>query len=429
MRTWGRKGLWSHAEFPKLWIGETVSLLGSQVTLLALPLTASVMLQASPLQMGVLGASQTIPFLLFGLIAGVWVDRLRRRPIMLVADVGRALLLATIPTAAILGVLHLEQLLVVAFTVGILDVFFGLAYASFLPSLVSRDELPEGNAKLALSAEVARVAGPGLAGALVQVLSAPIAVGVDAASFLVSALALMRINAKEPPPVPASGRRGAWVEMREGFQTVLTQPTLRTLIGTVGVSNLGDGVLFGSGLYVLYTTRELGFEPAALGGIMAGVGVGGLIGAALAGPVTRRWGIGATFLGAQLVWGASYLGAAVVAGPPRLAAVLLAATFALTGVINPIAGANATTLRQAVVADRLQGRVTAIARAFMWTCVTIGAIGGGVAAERIGMRSTIAIAGCLPLLGFLWLLLSPIRHLRQLPGLVSSPVALPAEVP
>jgi len=230
-----RKGLWGHPEFPKLWIGETISLLGSQVTVLSLPLAASIVLQATPFQMGVLGASQTIPFLLFGLVAGVWVDRLRRRPIMLIADVGRAVLLTTIPIAAVLGMLRLEQLLIVAFAVGVLDVFFGLAYASFLPSVVRREELSEGNAKLALSAEVARVAGPGLAGILVQVLSAPIAVAVDAASFLVSAFALTRIKASEPPPVPASERQSVWTEIGEGLRAVTAQPILRTLVGVVGL--------------------------------------------------------------------------------------------------------------------------------------------------------------------------------------------------
>ena len=423
-----RKGLWGHPEFPKLWIGETISLLGSQVTVLSLPLAASIVLQATPFQMGVLGASQTIPFLLFGLVAGVWVDRLRRRPIMLIADVGRAVLLTTIPIAAVLGMLRLEQLLIVAFAVGVLDVFFGLAYASFLPSVVRREELSEGNAKLALSAEVARVAGPGLAGILVQVLSAPIAVAVDAASFLVSAFALTRIKASEPPPVPASERQSVWTEIGEGLRAVTAQPILRTLVGVVGLSNRATGSC-SVAVYVLYATRELGLEPVALGGIMAGVGVGGLIGAALAGPVTRRWGIGGTFLGAQLLWGGSYLGAAFVGGPPPLAATVLAATFAITGMVNPIAGANATTLRQAVVAERLQGRVTAIARVVMWTCVTIGAVAGGVSAERIGIRPTIAISGCPPLLGFVRLLFSPVRHLRNVPGSISPPVALSLEVP
>ena len=179
---------------------------------------------------------------------------------------------------------------------------------------------------------------------------------------------------------------------------------------------------------MLYATRELGLEPAALGGIMAGLGVGGLLGAALAGPVTRRWGIGATFLGAQLLWGGAYLGAAFVAGPPLVAAIWLGTAFAITGMINPIAGANATTLRQAVVADRLQARVTAIARVVLWTCVTAGAIAGGALAERIGIRSTIAISGTVPILGFLWLLFSPVRRLREVPGSSSGPVPASLEL-
>jgi predicted MFS family arabinose efflux permease len=294
---------------------------------------------------------------------------------------------------------------------------------------VHRDELSEGNAKLALSAEVARVAGPGIAGALVQVFTAPVAVAVDAASFLVSAFALTRINAIEPPPIPASERQRLLAELRDGFRAVMASPILRTLIGTVGLSNLGDGLLFGSSLYVLYATRELGLEPAALGGIMAGLGVGGLLGAAMAGPVTRRWGIGATFLGAQLLWGGSYLGVAVVAGPPPVAAIWLGTAFAITGMINPIAGANATTLRQAVVSDHLQGRVTANARVVLWTCVTAGAIAGGALAERIGIRSTIAISGTLPILGFLWLLSSPVRLLHQVPSSSTGRVAAAMERP
>lgn len=406
--------LWRHPEFRKLWLGETVSLLGSQVTLLALPLTASIVLQATPLQMGVLGASQTVPFLLFGLVVGVWVDRLRRRPIMLVADIGRAVLLATIPLAAISGVLHLEHLLIVAFGVGVLDVFFSLAYASFLPSVVARDELPEGNARLALSAEVARVAGPGAAGILVQIVTAPVAIAVDAASFVVSALALRRINANEPPPVRSSEREGVWREIGEGWRAVTSRPVLRTLVAVVSVSNLGDGILFGGGLYVLYATRELDLEPAALGAIMAGVGVGGLIGAALASPVNRLFGVGVVFIGAQLLWGGSYVLAGLVSGPPATASVLLAATFAITGTVNPVAGANATTLRQAYAPDRLQGRVTAIARVAMWTSVTLGAILGGALSERIGLRPTVVLSGCFPLLGFVWLVFSPVRQLRKL---------------
>ena len=419
---WPRHGLWRHSEFLKLWSGETISLLGSQVTLLALPLTASIVLQASPFQMGVLGASQTVPFLLLGLFAGVWVDRLRRRPIMLIADLGRAVLLATIPLSALAGVLRLEQLLLVAFGVGIFDVFFGVAYASFLPSLVRREQLAEGNAKLALSAEVARVAGPGLAGVLVQLVSAPLAIGADAASFLISTLALARIQANEPPPVPAPERRSVWAEIGEGLRAVVDHPILRPLVGVIGLGNLGDGLLFGSGLYVLFATRELGMEPAALGGVMAGLGVGGLVGAALAGPVTRLWGIGVTFVTAQLLWGASFLAAAFVTGPPPVAGVLLAAAFAITGIVNPIAGTNATTLRQAVAPDRLQGRITATARVVLWSSVTIGALAGGILAERIGLRATIALSGVLPLLGSVWLLLSPVRQLRQVSSTAASSV-------
>jgi MFS family permease len=281
--------------------------------------------------------------------------------------------------------------------------------------VVRRDELAEGNAKLALSAEVARVSGPGLAGTLVQVLSAPVALVMDAATFLISALCLARIEAREPTSQSASERRGIASEIREGAGVTTANPILRALAGASGLGNVGDGMLIGSGVAILFATRDLGLDAMALGGVMSGVGIGGLLGAAVAGPATRRWGVGVSFLAAMVLWGVSYLALAVVAGPPITAAVLMALALSLVGMVNPVAGVNAVTLRQAVTPERLRGRVTALGQVISWGGVTLGALVGGILAEQLGLRATIALAGLLPLVGFVCLWFSPVRTLREIP--------------
>src|SRR5919204_6968169 len=213
-------GLWRHREFVKLWTGQTISRLGSEISQLAIPLAAALVLHASPAQMGLLGAFEFAPFLLLSLFAGVWVDRVHRRPVLIVADVGRAIFLGSIPVAAILGVLRIEQLYVVGLLTGVLTVFFDVAYQAYLPVLVSREHLVEGNSKLEVSRSVAQIAGPGLAGGLVQAITAPMAILLDAVSFLVSALSLGLIRTPEPVPV-RDGRRRVRAEIGEGLRVVL----------------------------------------------------------------------------------------------------------------------------------------------------------------------------------------------------------------
>src|SRR5437763_4347421 len=218
-------GLWRHADFLKLWAGQTVSVFGDQIGLLALPLLAVLTLQANAAQMGILGAAERAPFLLVGLLAGVWADRLRRRPILIAADVGRALLFGSIPLAALLGLLTMPYLYLIAFLVGILTVFFDVAYQSYLPVLVSREQLVEGNSKLEISNSVSMIAGPGLAGGLVQLITAPLAILVDAAPFVLSVVPLLLKRAPEPaPPAPAE-RAPNRATIHEGVQKALCNPT------------------------------------------------------------------------------------------------------------------------------------------------------------------------------------------------------------
>src|SRR5437867_8121574 len=235
-------GLWQHPDFLKLWAGQTVSLLGSSVTGLALPLAAVLVLNATPAQMGIMRAAQYLPFLLLGLFAGVWVDRLRRRPVLILADAGRALLVGSIPVAALLGVLRIDVLYVVALLVGVLTVFFDVAYLAYVPSLVPRDSLTEGNSKLEVSRSFAGMAGPALAGALVQLVTAPVALVVDAASFLVSAASLSLIRTPEPKPAALAHGRSIWRDAGEGLRIVGGHPVLRTLAGQLATMQLAGGI-------------------------------------------------------------------------------------------------------------------------------------------------------------------------------------------
>ncbi len=408
-------GLLRKPEFLKLWLGQTISLVGSQVTQLALGLTAAAILDASPAEMGILGTLSSLPFLLFGLVAGAWADRLRRRPMLILSDVGRAVLLVSVPIAAVSGHLSLLHLDVVAFGVGTLNVVFAVAYGSFLPALVARDQLAEGNARLALSEAVSRTVGPGLAGVLIQALTAPIAIAVDAASFVVSAVSLLWIHADESPPAAAQ-RRSLWAEIHEGLQTVWRHPILRAMLGAFTLGNMGDGLF--SGISLLLLTRDLSLEPAAIGAVFAGLGIGGLFGATVSGVVTRAIGPGATLYCAMVIWGLAYAAMGLVQ-PSPIAVPVLAVLMGALGTINPIGGANSQTLRQAVTPDRLLGRVIAVGRVATWGGVALGAFAGGLLADLFGVRPVIMFGGLLPLAGGVWLVLSPIRNIRRLDSVAS----------
>jgi MFS family permease len=404
--------LWRQPDFLKLWAGQAISLLGSQVTHLAVALTAAIVLQATPAEMGLIGTLNVLPLVLFGLPAGVWVDRVRRRPLLIGADIGRAVLLATVPLAALGGRLGLPQLYLVSFGLGTFNALFAVAYGSFLPSVVSRRDLANANARLALAEAVARVTGPGLAGGLVQLVTAPVAIVVDCLTFLISALAFSAIRVRERQTVP-SRRRGVGPEIREGFGGVFGHGLLRPLFVGSNLGNVADGLVFQSGVLVLFMTRELHLEPAVVGAAFVGLGIGGVIGAALASPATRVIGLGATIVGSLGLWAAGYGGMAFVLDSPA-APIVVATLLAAIGAINPIAGANISTVRQSVTSDRLLGRVTAVVRVGAWTALTGGSLAGGLLAEVIGLRPTLLLGGILPLIGAVFLLLSPVGRLQRL---------------
>src|SRR5262245_22240204 len=247
-------GIWRNPDFVKFWVGETVSVFGSAVTALALPLTAVVVLKATPAQMGLLAAAGYVPFLLVGLLAGVWVDRFRRRPILLSADIAKAILLASIPVAAFAGHLAMGQILVVSFLSGTVSVIDAVAYQAFMPSLLPREDLVEGNSKLEVSNSVAGIAGPSIAGFLVQLVTAPIAIAVDAASFVVSAVFLIFIRTPEPPPIPQEHKRNTRRQIGEGLRAVARHPLIASVMWCGTMHNFFARMI--DALFVLYLTND-----------------------------------------------------------------------------------------------------------------------------------------------------------------------------
>jgi MFS family permease len=406
-------GLWRHPDFLKLWTGQTISVFGSGITGNALPLAALLTLGASSLQMGLLSAAGSAPVLLVGLVAGVWVDRLRRRPLLIAADLGRALLLGSIPVAALLGQLRLEHLFVVAPLAGVLTVIFDVAYQSFVPSLVRREQIVEANSKLSVSGSLAEITTPGLAGTLVQVVSAPLVILIDAVSFVVSAAFLGAIRTPEPPLAPAAQRQGLGHEIGEGLRFVLRDPVLRAFAGQAATQGF-FGSFIGA-LYALYAIRELGIGPALMGLSIGLGGLSNLVGALLVERVTRRFGIGPTLLGAQVVIGLSTLLIPLAAGPLWVATALLMASQSSDAAWS-IYEINALSVRQSVTPPALLGRVNASMQLLGAGLGPLGAVAGGLLAELIGARTTLGIASAGIILGALWLVFSPVDRLREPPA-------------
>ncbi len=407
-------GLWRQPDFLKLWAGETVSLFGSQITLLALPLTAVLVLKASPSQMGLLTALEFLPFLVLSLFAGVWVDRLRRRPILVLADIGRSILLGSVPIVYFLNMLSIEYLYVVGLLTGVMTVFFDVAYQSYLPALVDRNQLVEGNGKLEVSRSVAQIAGPGIAGTLVQVISAPFAIVIDAISFLFSAFFIGLIHKPEPVEVKSADyKKNIWKEIGEGLGVVFGNRLLRSIAGCTGTGNLFGNI--SQAVLTLYLVNELKLEPAVIG-LIFGVGsVGALVGAFLAGWAAQRFGLGPTIIGSAALWFAGFL-LPLASGSFWVAVPLLVAWMFMFSIAGTVYNINQVSLRQAITPHRLQGRMNASMRFLVWGTMPIGSVIGGFLGEIIGLRPTLWVGAVGGSLAFLWVFFSPVRHLREQPA-------------
>ncbi len=406
--------LWKHKDFLKLWAGQTISLAGSQVTTLALPLVAVITLNATPFQMGLFQVANSIPVLLLGLFVGVWVDRMRRRPILITADLGRALLLGSIPLAALFHFLHIEYLYLVIFLVGILNLFFDVAHTSLLPSLVTRERIVEGNSKLEVSRSGAMMFGPALAGILVQLVTAPLAMIVDALSFVGSACFLIRIRQQEEVSRVRDQKTGILADIGEGLRAIWSNQLLRTLASSLATYNFFASMV--NTMYLLYATRFLKVPPSLLGVIFGLGSVGFMLGALLANPAKKRFGIGPTIVWAACISDVGFLLIALTANQPLLIAVplLIGAQFIST-LTGPITAINQLSLRQSITPDRLQGRVNGTMR-FTAQCLSpIGGLVAGTIGSAIGLWPAIFIGTLGIQFGFVILLFSPVRTFREQP--------------
>ena len=378
-----------------------------------MPLTAVLVLGAKPAQMGFLAATGAASVLLFGLVAGVWADRVPRRPIMIAADLIRAALLATIPLAAFFHALSMPQLYGVIALTGFCTVFFDVAYQSYLPSLVEREQLLEGNSKLAQSSAIAEIAGPGLTGVLVQLITAPIAILFDAVSFIVSAVSVWMIRTPEPRADRSAAHH--WrEETSAGIRFIFSHPLLRPMAGFSACGFFCFG--FMGTLYVLYAIRDLALPPAALGAVIAVGGVGSMLGAAIGPRIGRALGLGPTFIASMGAVFVSQILIVLAHGPLPLAVSFLVVQQLLGDAAFTTFNIHEVALRQAAAPEQVLGRVNGAMQLLTRGIYPLGAVLGGVLAQNIGIRATLALGIAGVALSILWLIVSPLRTLREIPS-------------
>jgi len=404
-------------EFHKLWIGQSISAIGSSVTLLALPLTAALTLGASAEQMGFLTAAGWLPYLLFSLFVGVWVDRLPRKPILVITDLARAAILATIPLAAFLGVLSITHVLVAAFVAGSMTVLFRNAYGPFIPALVDRDALVEANARLAISDSTARVVGPSLGGLLVQTLTAPYAILVDALSFVVSAIAVLAVRVSETPP-PRAEQRSMFAEIADGVRFMFGSSFLRSVVIIGLLFNVS--ITLGDAVYILYATRGLGLDAALLGSVYTVSGLASVAGATLVQRTTKRFGLGPSMTGAILLLTLAGLLVLAAGGPPLVAAAYLATRGAMTGFAAAVFNVTSNTAFQAAVPSRMFGRVGGAGQVLSVGMIPLSAVLGGYLGEHIGLWNTLAVSVGGQFVSLLYVATSPLRGIRTTDDVVGA---------
>ena len=396
-----RPTLWQRAQFIRFWAGRSIGFLGVEMSLFVLPITAALVLHATPRQIGLLAAAQTTPFLLFGLWIGVWVDRVPRVRLMMAADVGRALAFACVPLLSMLGRLSMNGLYAIAFVAGSLSVVAG------------RDHIVQANAHFEAGGAVAESAGPGLGGLLMQWIAAPLAFLLNALAFAVSGLMLIGLKEADRRP-PPHFRRPVTTDIAEGLSFVLRHPALRLVVLCACVDNLVGVGIFGP-MYILYATQSLHVQPALLGLVFGMTGVGAFVGALLVSPVTARYGMRAALVASQFITGAARVALALVGPGGVILPVLLVAEF-FSGVTLPLFNVNLLSLRQMAAADHQQGRINATVGFLLWGATPIGAAAGAAIGELLGVRTALTVAAVATCLATL-LLLAPAT--RTLDGVVS----------
>ncbi|MEV8213425.1 MFS transporter [Leifsonia sp. NPDC077715] len=411
--------LFASRDFRLLLAGQTTSQLGAQIAGVALPLLAVVTLHATPFEVGMLGAASTIAFALLGLPAGAWIDRVRRRPVLVASDVVRALLLATIPLAALLGVLSMWQLLLVSLLTGVARVFFDVGYRSYLPAVIGRDKVLAGNSSLEFVRASGQVAGPALGGVLVSLIGAAAVLLVQAGTFAVSALCLMGIRAREEAPAPAAGSRRMRVEIAEGLAFVFRTRVLRATAVASALSNFSFAIA--SAVNMVFLSRTLDLSPALIGIVIAVGSVTVMVGAAFTTRLSRAVGsVRIVWLSLAVTAPLSLLGAFAQPGWWTLLIVLGIAAGEFGQIVYAI---TQVSVRQQVCPDRILGRVNATMQVVVMGLFPVGALIGGILGDVIGARWTLIVAGALLLACpvVLWAALRGVREVSDLPEAVAAP--------
>ena len=409
-------GLLRNRDFRRLWSSATITTFGAQITNLALPLTAALLLHATPWEMGVLVALEVLPFGLLGLFAGVWIDRGSKLKIVIASEVGRGAALLIVPLAAFTGWLSMPVLYVAGFAVGAGNAIGGAAAQVLMAQMVGRDKLIEANAKIVLGENAAQLTGPGIAGWLIQLFTAPFAILIDALSFFGSALLLRGIRADAPTVGPA--RQSMWTEIGEGLKLVWHNRVLRSLAWTIAIWQLLHHMQ--AAVLILFATRELQLSPGMIGGVFVVAGLGCFVAALCAERFGERFGVGPMIVFGFVGTGAAWVVIALTGGSGWPAAIKLGAALFVFDFSATLFGIHYMSLRQAITPDALLGRMTATMRFLALVAAPFGALFGGALGEWLGLSGTILLVGVLGLLlSAVALGWTPVRRVRQLPTTVS----------
>lgn len=409
-----RGDLLRHADFLNVWTAETISHFGAQISLFAVPLIAAVSLGASPLQMGVLAAAGRVPQLLLGFIAGAWVDRLPRRPIMIAANVGRMIVTAMIPVAALTGNLTFAVLLTVAILTGAQSVFFNAAWGALLPGLVGKSRLTDATSKLMGSASLAQVLGPALGGVIVGWIGGPQAMWISVVTFAASAWFLHRVRARELRPERSTSATSMWSEVRDGLVELWREPVVRALVNSDIVINFGGAVF--NAVYILFLANELGLGSQAIGLVFASGGIGALLGAAFAPRVAARFGVGPSILWSAVAFGLGNLPVplAFYFQDIALPAIVLSEFVAWFSLM--IFNVNRFALRQVMTADHLLGRIGASSATLTSSAILFGALAGGVLGEILGVHAALYVSIVIMGIAALWVWRSRVPQITDFPS-------------
>lgn len=410
----GTGSVLANRDFVKLWTGETVSLVGTQITQLALPLVAILTLNADVFQVGVLNAMRYAPAVFFSLLAGVWLDRCRRRPVLVASDLALAVLIGLIPLASVIGVLSIWLLFVIAALVGVAQVFFDIGSLSYLPGLVRHEHLAAANGKMQVSYSVAGIAGPPLAGLLIGVLTAPVTLVVDAVSCLFSMVMLLSIRRAEPRPPAAADRASVAASIAEGLRAVFGSRLLRSLLVQSCTFNVIYNALFT--VFMVYAVRRLGLDATALGLVLGAGSVAAFAAAVFAGRITAALGPGRTLMIATLGSCLSPLLLLVPTGGSPAALVILGVAQAISGANAVVFNITTVTLRQIVTPDRLLARMNGSYRMLLFGSGPLGAVAGGALGSAVGLRPALVITAIALTTPIVWILFSPVFRLTEMPS-------------